>query len=124
MEERIVRANRDSTGVQFAQLRQRFGWQASRHMLLNDLSDRLRNFRPVLLRKVVGIEEQVVEINRLHPSSGSAKKGFGSADTAYSIVGQVAITGTSRFSATPFALGWAARVHQRGFQVSLAMWAA
>jgi hypothetical protein len=43
MEERRVRTDRFSAGVQVAQLRQDFGRQAGCHMLLNDLTDRLRD---------------------------------------------------------------------------------
>ena len=51
-EERIVRTDRNSAGVQVPQLRQQqVVWQMGCDMLLNVLTDRLRNLRPKLLRK-------------------------------------------------------------------------
>jgi hypothetical protein len=45
-EESVVRADRNSPGERVAKFPQNFGWQASRHMLFNDFTDRLRDFRP------------------------------------------------------------------------------
>jgi hypothetical protein len=49
MEERRIRADGKSAGVQVAQLCQDFGWQLSCHMLLNDLADRRRDLLPPFL---------------------------------------------------------------------------
>lgn len=51
MEERIVRTDWNSAGVQVAQLHKQVGWKMSYHMLLNLLADRLRDLRPQLLRR-------------------------------------------------------------------------
>src|SRR4051812_34987833 len=50
MEERVVRTDRNSAGVQVAQLDQQLGWQVCRHALLNVFADGLRNLDPQLLR--------------------------------------------------------------------------
>ena len=50
MEERIVRTDRNSAGVQVAKLRQYIGWQVGCHMLLNVLADRLRDPSPTPYR--------------------------------------------------------------------------
>src|SRR5438874_5305020 len=46
MEERIVSTDRNSAGVQVAQLGQQLGWQVCRHVLLNVFADGLRDLDP------------------------------------------------------------------------------
>jgi hypothetical protein len=72
MEERRVRTDGDTAGVQVALLRQDFGRQAGCHMLLNDLSDRLRDLRPLLIGKSVGIE-RFFPIWQIHASPSLTK---------------------------------------------------
>ena len=48
MEERRVRTDGDTAGVQVANFRRDFGWQAGCHMQLNDFSDRLRDLRSLI----------------------------------------------------------------------------
>jgi hypothetical protein len=72
MEERRVRTDGDTAGVQVAQLRQDFSRQAGCHMLLNDLSDRLRDLRPPLHIHQIGIGVRIVEIRQVHRNPGLA----------------------------------------------------
>jgi hypothetical protein len=74
MKKRRVRVDRNSAGVQVAQLRKDLGWQLGCHMLLNDLSDRLRDLRPQLHIHQIGIGVGIVEIRQVHRNSRLAAK--------------------------------------------------